>query len=53
MIDLIPINNRDVCLMALILIVITNQIRHIRINERRVYKRIDERYNKGLVIKGK
>ena len=39
--------------MALTLIVITNQIRHIRINKRRAYKRIDERYNKGLVIKEK
>ena len=39
--------------MALILIVITDQIRYIRINERKVYKGIDERYNKGLVMKGK
>ena len=39
--------------MVLILIVITNQIICIRVNERGVYKRIDERYNKRLAIKGK
>ena len=39
--------------MALILIVINNQIRCIRINERVVYKRIDEGHNKEMVIKGK
>ena len=31
--------------MALILIVITNQIRYIRINKKIGYKKIDERYS--------
>ena len=39
--------------MAFILIVVTDQIRYIRVNKRRVYKRIDKRYNKRLVIKEK
>ena len=39
--------------MVLTLIVITNQIRHIRINEKEVHKRINKGYNKEVVIKEK
>ena len=39
--------------MTLILIIIKNQIRNIRINKRKVYKRINKEYNKGVVIKKK
>ena len=39
--------------MAFTLIVITDQIRHIRINEKKVYKRINKGYNKEVVIKEK
>ena len=39
--------------MALTLIVITDQIRCIRINERGIYKRINEGHDNGLAIKGK
>ena len=39
--------------MALTLIVITDQIRCIRINKRGVHKRINERHDDGLAITGK
>ena len=39
--------------MALILIVITDQIRYIRINEREIYKGVDKGYDNRLAIKGK
>ena len=39
--------------MAFALITITNQIRCIRINKKKVYKKIDKGYNKKLVIKEK
>ena len=39
--------------MALTLIIVINQIRHIRVNEKKVYKRINKGYNKGVVIKEK
>ena len=37
--------------MTLILIVITNQIKHIRINKKEIHKRINKRHNKRLAIK--
>ena len=39
--------------MALILIMITNQIRYIRIDKRIGYKIINKSYNKKIVIKEK
>ena len=39
--------------MALTLIVVTNQIRYIRVNKKKVYKRINKEYNKEVVIKEK
>ena len=37
--------------MALTLIVITNQIRHIKVDKRKVYKMINKEYNKEMAIK--
>ena len=39
--------------MALTLIVITNQIRHIRINKKEIHKKINKGHNNRLAIKEK
>ena len=39
--------------MALILIVITDQIKYIRINKRKIHKKINEEHDKRLAIKEK